>query len=78
MQEMTTKYETTVVFYQGRKSMEKGIRKMQKKGWEVVGSELVPGHYGCLKTGCLGILFLPLALLGRKPDQYKVEYRRPI
>lgn len=69
-------YETCVEFYKDEKSMRKGINKMQKKGWEVVDTEAVEQGYGVVKTCCLGCLFLPLALLGRKPHQYKVQYRR--
>jgi len=70
-------HETKVEFYKNRKAMQKGINKMQKGGWEVVDTEAVQQGYGCFKTGCLGCLFFPLALLGRKPEQYKVQYRRP-
>jgi len=70
-------YETKVLFYDNEKAMQKGIAKMQKKGWEVVDTEVVEQGYGCLKTGCFGLLFLPLALLGKKSNRYKVVYRRP-
>jgi hypothetical protein len=69
-------YETKVVFYKNRRAMQRGIKKMQGRGWEVVDTEVVERGYGCIKTGCLGCLFLPLALLGRKPEEYKVQYRR--
>lgn len=29
-------YETKVLFYDNEKKMQKGITKMQRKGWEVV------------------------------------------
>ena len=67
---------TKIVFYNGEKAMQRGIRKMQRKGWEVVGTEVIEQGFGCLKTGCLGVIFLPLALLGKKPNRYKVTYRR--
>ncbi|RMF26288.1 MAG: hypothetical protein D6759_19900 [Chloroflexi bacterium] len=70
-------YEIRVLFYGSEKAMQKGIAKMQKRGWEVVDTEVVEQGYGCLKTGCLGAIFLPLALLGKKPNRYKVTYRRP-
>ena len=69
-------YETQVVFYNSRPQMQRGINKMQKAGWEIVDTEVVSQGYGFLKTCCLGIIFLPLALLGQKPQQYKVQYRR--
>jgi hypothetical protein len=71
-------YETKVLFYDNEKKMQKGIAKMQKKGWEVVETEVVERGYGCLKTGCFALIFLPLALLGKKPNRFKVTYRRSI
>jgi hypothetical protein len=69
-------FETKVVFYSSEGDMQSGIAKMQHQGWEVVSTEVVQQGYGCLKTGALGCLFLPLALLGRKPARWKVQYRR--
>lgn len=69
-------YETKVEFYKNRKSMQKDIKKMQKQGWEVIDTEAIAQGYSGCKTCLFGCLFLPLALLGRKPEQYKVQYRR--
>ena len=71
-------YQTTVEFYDNEKSMKRGIRKMQSRGWEVANTEAINEGYGCLKTSVLGCIFLPLALLGKKPQRYKVEYRKAI
>jgi hypothetical protein len=68
--------ETQIVFYKNKSEMTKGINKWQKAGWTVVSTEVVPQGFGAAKTCCLGCLFLPLALLGRKPEQYKVMYQR--
>lgn len=68
--------ETSVVFYDSEKAMRRGIKKMQRQDWEVVSTEAVEQGYGCAKTGCFGCLFLPLALLGKKPNRFKVQYRR--
>lgn len=68
--------ETKIVFYPNEKRMQKGIRGMEKKGWEVVSTESVDRGYAGCKTCFLGILFLPLALLGKKPKMWKVQYRR--
>lgn len=69
-------YLTKVVFYDSEKAMQRGMAKMQRQGWEVLNTEATDEGYGCFKTGCLGLLFLPLALLGKKPKRYKVQYRR--
>jgi hypothetical protein len=68
--------ETKVEFYDNRQAMQNGIKAMQNKGWTVVNTQVVPQGYGFLKTCCLGCLFLPLALLGRKPEKYQVTYQR--
>jgi hypothetical protein len=68
--------QTFVVYYDNRHEMDRGIKQMQKDGWSVVTVDVVPQGYGFLKTCCLGCLFLPLALLGRKPEKFQVMYRR--
>jgi len=62
--------------YHSQRAMEKGNRKMVKSGWVVETVTPVEQGYGCLKTGCLGLLFFPLALLGKKPTGYLVSYVR--
>lgn len=66
---------TNTIFYNNEKAMVRGIRKMESFGWVVASSEALPSSHGCFKTGCLAIIFLPLALLGKKPTRYKVLYR---
>ena len=70
-------YQTRIEFYKNEKAMHSGIRQWEAAGWEVVGTEAIDEGYGCAKTVFLGCLFLPLALLGKKPQRYKVEYRAP-
>lgn len=67
--------ETRVVFYKSKRKMRKKIKVWEACGWTVKSVDVVPGRYGCWKTGCLAVIFLPLALLGKKPDQYKVVYQ---
>jgi len=62
-------YESKIEFYGSEGSMKRGIAKEQRRGWEVVSTEAVEQGYGWC-------LFLPLALLGKKPSRYKVQYRR--
>ena len=70
-------YLTRVEFYESEKAMQQGMAKMQRRGWDVVSTEATNEGYGCVKTAVLGCLFLPLALLGKKPQRYKVQYRKP-
>ena len=69
---------TKVVFYNNDRSMQKGIAEWQNKGWEVVDTEFIDQGYGCFKTSCLALIFLPLALLGRKPKKIKVIYKKEV
>ena len=71
-------YETKVVFYDSESAMKSGIQNMQAKDWEVDSTEVVKGDYALGKTACLGCLFLPLALLGKKGDKYKVQFKRKV
>jgi len=70
-------YETRVVKYVSDKASQKGITKMTKQGWEVVSVTPVDQGYAKGKTCCLAIVFLPLALFGKKPTAMSVVYRRP-
>jgi hypothetical protein len=49
--------------------MDKTIQQMSKQGWKVTSKETSQGEYQAGKTCCLGCLFLPLALLGKKKGQ---------
>ena len=66
----------TTIIYKNDKQLEKGLRQMGKAGWAVVSITPQAQGYGCLKTGCLGLLFLPLALLGKKQSKTIVVYRK--
>ena len=65
---------TTVVYPNNK--LEKGMLKMVEKGWVVEKMTPIEQGYGCLKTGCLGLLFLPLALLGKKQGKTAVVFYR--
>lgn len=71
-------YETYTMFYDNERAMRWGIANMQKQGWEVVSVKATDQGWSCLKTGCLGCLFLPLALLGKKEPHYDVRCRRKL
>ncbi len=60
--------------YDSEKRMRKMIKEWNKLGWRVVSSYAVDQGYKPVKTGCLGCLFLPLALLGKRKPKYHVTY----
>lgn len=68
------KYETKIIFYKSEFDMKKGIEIMQSVGWRVDNTEVIEGGYKAGKTCCLGLIFLPLALLGKGRKSYKVQY----
>lgn len=68
--------QTQVIFYKSESKMQRGIKKMQKKGWSVVDTDVIEHKFGCCSIGCLWMLLIPLSWLGYKPRRYKVQYRR--
>ena len=68
--------ETKIVFYKSPRALQNGIRKMERAGWSVLSTETVDQGHGCLATGCLGAIFLPLALAGKKANKHKVTYQK--
>lgn len=74
----TITYQTRIVFYNSEDLMQRGIASWQNGGWEVVSTEVVQQGYSASKTCCLGAIFLPLALAGKKENHHKVTYRKPM
>lgn len=68
--------ETKVIFYRNERAMQSGIKKMQRKGWSVVSTEVVDKGWSCWAVGCFGLLLIFPLLLGKKPRMYKVQYSR--
>lgn len=63
--------QKVVRIYRSRGEADAAISQAARDGWTVESFQVHDMRQGwsCLKTCCLGFLFLPLALLGRKPDQ---------
>lgn len=57
----------------GRKKMDKELSEWTKLGWKVKSKETSQQGYDAGKTCCLGCIFLPLALLGKKKNQITVH-----
>jgi hypothetical protein len=71
-------YEYKTKEYKNHSLADRDMNKMQTEGWEVVSLNDKNKGWGCLRVGCLGILFLPLALLGHKGHSVVVTYKRSI
>ena len=67
---------TKIVFYSSLNATRRGTYLMERQGWTVVSAEITDEGYGCANISWLDVVFLPLALIGKRPDRYKVEYRR--
>jgi hypothetical protein len=65
---MAKEYKTLVFpeTIEGRAKMAETIDKLANDGWEIKSKEVSDQGYDAQKTCCLGALFLPLALLGKK------------
>ena len=61
----TLVFEDTV---SGRKQMAADIDRLSNDGWEIKSKEVSRQGFSAGKTCCLGALFLPLALLGKKDN----------
>lgn len=69
----TLTFEDTL---KGRNEMAKEIDLLSNQGWELKSKEVAEQGWSFGKTCCLGILFLPLALLGKKSNVIQVIMER--
>jgi len=69
---------TRVEVYSSEFDMANGINNLERQGWHVSSTtELKQGWDGA-KTCCLGFLFLPLALLGKKDSHFQVTFEKTL
>ena len=75
---MAKKYKTLIFkdTLQGRQEMAQEIDLLSNQGWEVKSKEVTQQGWDFGKTCCLGFLFLPLALLGKKSNVIQVIMER--
>lgn len=60
----------------GREEMGRELDSLANLGWELKSKEVTQQGWSFGKTCCLGVLFLPLALLGKKPSIIQVIMER--
>lgn len=66
---------TKIVTYKSERAMSRDIARHERKGF-IVDSVTRNGQgYSFVKTAALGLLFLPLALAGKKKDVFQVVYK---
>jgi len=75
---MAKEYKTLVFKddLQGRKQMAERIDAMSTEGWEIKSKEVTQQGWAAGSTCCLGCVFLPLALLGKKKNIITVIMER--
>ena len=69
--------ETKVVTYKNERLMQSGIKQEQKNGWSVLSTDTTDRGRSGLKTVGLAVIFLPLALLGKRKAGFMITYQRP-
>lgn len=75
---MAKEYKTITVedTYKGREELAAQVDELASEGWELKSKETSAQGWDFGKTACLGCLFWPLALLGRKPNVVEVVMER--
>lgn len=62
--------------FEGRQEMAQEIDLLANQGWEFKSKEVTQQGWDFNKTCCLGFLFFPLALLGKKSNVIQVIMER--
>ncbi len=60
----------------GHQEMAADIERLGNEGWEIQSKEVVQQGFSFGKTCCLGCIFLPLALLGKKENSIQIIFQR--
>ena len=68
--------QTKIKVYNSQTAANRGIARNERRGFRVVSVQSVDRGWSLLKTGCLGMIFLPLALLGKKKPVIQVTYQK--
>ena len=67
---------TKIEYYYNQPAANRAITRNERRGYRVVSVQSVDRGWSLIKTGCLGLIFLPLALLGKKKPVIQVTYQR--
>ena len=67
---------TKIEYYYNQSAANRAIGHNEKRGYRVVSVQTVDRGWSLIKTGCLGLIFLPLALLGKKKPVIQVTFQK--
>ncbi len=68
--------KTIIKYYTSQSAANRAISRMEARGFRVISVQTVDRGWSLLKTGCLGLIFLPLALLGKRKPIIQVTFQR--
>lgn len=69
---------TRVEVYSSEHAMANGIKSLERQGWRVASTTELKQGWDAANTCCLGCLFLPLALLGKKDSHFQVTFEKTL
>ena len=67
---------TKIKVYNSQSAANRAIARNERRGFRVVSVQSVDRGWSLLKTCCLGMIYLPLALLGKKKPVIQVTYQK--
>lgn len=68
--------KTIIKYYTSQSAANRAISRMEARGFRVISVQTVDRGWSLIKTGCLGLIFLPLALLGKRKPIIQVTFQR--
>lgn len=68
--------KTIIKYYTSQSAANRAISRMEARGFRVISVQTIDRGWSLLKTGCLGLIFLPLALLGKRKPIIQVTFQR--
>lgn len=68
--------KTRIEYYYSQAAANRAIARKESRGYRVIAVQTVDRGWSLIKTGCLGQIFLPLALLGKKKPVIQVTYQK--
>ena len=68
--------KTIIKYYTSQSAANRAISRMEVRGFRVISVQTVDRGWSLIKTGCLGLIFLPLALLGKRKPITQVTFQR--